>query len=91
VQRRGLHARAFFFEKTGAIVHARLIDTLLQMDGDGTALSVEQKASLVALVRMAALRVYDMLPKLQPEGLEELTEVCEGFLFFFPLPHFFVL
>ncbi len=44
------------------------------MDSEVT-LSAPQKAALISLVRMAALRVHDMLPKLQPEGLGELTEV----------------
>ena len=57
------------------------------MDGELT-LSAEQKASLVSLVRMAALRVHDMLPKLQPEGLEELTEVRQEACFLFFLPRF---
>jgi hypothetical protein len=54
---------------------------------DEVTLSVQQKSALVSLVRMVALRIHDMLPKLQPEGLGELTEVrfdaVSFFLFFF--------
>lgn len=46
-----------------------------------TTLSAEQRAAVVALARFCAQRVADMVPKLQPEGLEAAVEVRVGGFF----------
>jgi hypothetical protein len=38
-------------------------------------LSPEQLSSAAALVQLVSVRIQDMLPRLQQEGLEEVAEV----------------